>query len=122
MNEQLSENSRVAMFDFMHDNADMDTRLAKLSHDSQTEAYIEACVTCDKPRSETKSFTLGAMFAGDQLLKGPFPLLICDDCETKIAATISDETRKFWDNYIKDHFPGPPSEVDLPQTTKPILI
>jgi len=122
MNEQLSEDSRVAMFDFMHDNADMEARIEKLSHDSKTEDYIQSCVTCDKPRAEAKSFTLGAMFSADHLLKGPFPLLICDDCEAKIAATISDETRKFWDNYITEHFPGPPSEVDLPQKTKPILI
>ncbi len=122
MNEQLSEESRVAMFDFMHDNADMEARLEKLSHDSETEAYIESCVTCGKHRREAKSFTLGAMFTGDHLIKGPFPLLICDDCEARIAATISDETRKFWDTYIKDHFPGPPSEIDLPKQTKPILI
>ena len=91
MNEQLSENSRVAMFDFMHDHADMESRQNRLSNNSATEAYIENCI-------------------------------ICDDCEGKIAASISDETRKFWDDYIAEHFPGPPSEIDLPNKSKPILI
>lgn len=122
MNEQLSENSRVAMFDFMHDHADMESRQERLSNNSETEDYIENCITCDKLRSEAKTFTLGAMFSGDQLIKGPFPLIICDDCEGKMAATISDETRKFWDDYIAEHFPGPPSEIDLPHKNKPLLI
>lgn len=122
LNNQLSENSRVAMFDFMHDNADMESRLEKLGHDSDTEQYIENCVTCGKARTDSKSYTIGAMFTGNHLIKGPFPLLICDDCESKMADTISDETRKFWDNYITENFPGPPSEIDLPTKTKPILI
>ena len=122
MNEQLSENSRVAMFDFMHDHADMESRQERLSNNSETEAYIESCITCGKHRSEAKTFTLGAMFSGDHLIKGPFPLIICDDCEGKMAAIISDETRKFWDDYIAEHFPGPPSEIDLPHKNKPLLI
>ena len=122
INDQLSEDSRVAMFDFMHDHADMQTRLEKLGHDSDTGQYIENCVTCGKSRADAKSYTLGAMFTGYCLIKGPFPLLICDDCESKMADSISDETRKFWDNYIAENFPGPPSEIDLPTRTKPILI
>lgn len=122
MNDQLSEQSRVAMFDFIHDHADMDSRETQLGNDSDTDAYIEACITCGNPRSACKSYTLGAMFAGKQLIKGPFPMLICGDCEAKLAETISDETRNFWDHFIAEHFPGPPSEINLPTGTKPLLI
>ena len=122
MNEQLSEKSRVAMFDFLHDHADMESREAELGNDSGTDAYIETCITCGKPRSESGSYTLGAMFTGEYLIKGPFPMLICDDCEAKMAETISDETRKVWDQFIGEHFPGPPSEVTLPTGHKPVLI
>lgn len=122
MNERLSEKSRVAMFDFMHDHANMEERENNLGSDSDTAAYISSCMTCGKPASETKSFTIGAMFAGDFLVKGPFPMMICDDCETKMGETISDETRDMWDKFIGEHFPGPPSEVKLPTGSKPVLI
>lgn len=122
MNEQLSEQSRVAMFDFIYDRADMESREAILGNDSETDSYIETCITCSKARAQSKSYTLGAMFAGNHLIKGPFPMLICGDCEAKMAETISDETRNFWDNFITEHFPGPPSEVTLPTGHKPVLI
>lgn len=122
MNNKLSEKSRVAMFDFMHDHADMDHREETLGSDSETDAYLASCLTCKKPREEAQSFTLGAMFSDDYLIKGPFPMLICDDCEGKIAQTISDETRDVWDKFIGEHFPGPPSEVKLPTGGKPVLL
>ncbi|MBT8044990.1 MAG: hypothetical protein KJO79_08565 [Verrucomicrobiae bacterium] len=121
MNDKLSEKSRVAMFDFMHDHADMESREEELGTDSATDDYISRCLTCGKSRSEANGYTLGAMFAGDLLVKGPFPMLICDQCEGKIGETISAETRDVWDKFIGEHFPGPPSEVKLP-SGKPVLI
>jgi len=121
MNEKLSEKSRVAMFDFMHDNTDMESREEELGDDSDTDDYITNCLTCGKSREDSKSYTIGAMFSASQIIKGPFPMLICDDCEGKIGETISAETRDVWDNFIGEHFPGPPSEVTLP-TAKPVLL
>lgn len=121
MHKKLSEKSRVAMFDFMHDNADMESREKNLGTDSDTDAYISSCITCGKPRHDTQNYTLGALFSSNQLVKGPFPMLICGECERKIGETISDETRSAWDQFIGDHFPGPPSEVKLP-TGKPVLL
>lgn len=122
INAQLSEKSRVAMFDFIHDHADMESRQSELGINSETDAYIEQCITCSKQRSESPGYTLGAMFSGGHLLKGPFPMLICCECEAKMAETISDETRDIWDKFIAEHFPGPPSEINIPTGTKPLLI
>lgn len=118
---ELSEQSRVAMFDFMHDHADMDRREQELGTDTDTGAYLAECITCGADASSLENFSLGAMFAGKDLVKGPFPMLICGDCEEKLGDTISDETRDVWDRFIGEHFPGPPSEVKLP-TNKPVLI
>ncbi|MGJ8677141.1 MAG: hypothetical protein ACSHX0_06470 [Akkermansiaceae bacterium] len=122
MNAQLSEESRVAMFDFMHDNADMEARIESLGEDSETGAYIADCLTCGKERDQAKGYTLGALFTGDQLVKGPFPMMICDDCELKLADSISTETREVWDKFIADNFPAPPTDAELPQYRKPVLL
>ncbi|MBT8036519.1 MAG: hypothetical protein KJO21_03140 [Verrucomicrobiae bacterium] len=122
MNAKLSEQSRVAMFDFMHDHADMESREQELGDNSETEAYISHCLTCGKPRQDSPNFTLGAMFSGNNIIKGPFPMLICGTCEETLAATISDETRNVWDKFIGEKFPGPPSEVTLPTGHQPVLI
>lgn len=121
INSQLSEQSRVAMFDFMHDHTNIEKREKQLGSNSRTDAYITHCITCGKARDEAKSYTTSALFSGSHLIKGPFPMLICGACEEKITNTISEETRDFWDKFINKHFPGPPSEVTLP-TGKPILI
>lgn len=121
MHEQLSEESRVAMFDFMHDRTDMEKRERELGTDADTEAYIKNCITCGADASSLKSFSLGGMFVGSEPVKGAFPMLMCSNCEDKLGETISDETRDVWDKFIGEHFPGPPSEVKLP-TNKPALI
>lgn len=122
MQSQLSEDSRVAMFDFMHDHIDMEAREELLGTDSDTDAYISECISCHQPKESTNSYTLGAMFAGGDLIKGPFPMLMCGTCEEELNATLSSETRKMWDRFIEEHFPGPPSEIKLPSGSKPVLI
>ncbi|MDG0995124.1 MAG: hypothetical protein P8O22_10365 [Akkermansiaceae bacterium] len=121
MNEKLSEESRVAMFDFIHDHANIDEREQKLGSDADVADYISHCITCDTDVSSLKNYSLGGMFAGEDLIKGVFPMLMCDKCEEKLNETISEETREVWDRFIGEHFPGPPSEVRLP-THKPVLI
>jgi len=92
MHDQLSEESRVAMFDFMHDHVDMKSREKELGYDSETDDYLAACISCHQPRALTKSYTLGGMFSGTELLKGPFPMLMCSTCEEALAETLSDVT------------------------------
>ena len=121
MNAQLSEQSRVAMFDFMHDRANMEQREAELGTDSSTEDYLAHCLTCGADAHDLKNYSIGGMFCGESLIKGPFPMLMCGSCEEKLGETISDETRDVWDRFIGEHFPGPPSEVRLP-SHKPVLI
>jgi len=122
MHEQLSEQSRIAMFDFMHDHVDMESRAKKLGCDSPTSDYLATCISCHQPRELTKGYTIGGMFCGSHLIKGPFPMLMCSTCEEALAETISDETRKMWDDFISTHFPGPPSEVKLPTGSKPVFV
>ncbi len=122
MNAQLSEESRVAIFDFMHDHTDMDQREQELGTDSNTEAYLQSCITCGTDAHGLTNYSTGAMFSHTTLVKGPFPMLICSACEEKLGETISDETRDVWDKFIGEHFPGPPSEIELPNGNKPLLM
>ncbi|BDS05588.1 hypothetical protein NT6N_06280 [Oceaniferula spumae] len=121
MNAKLSEQSRVAMFDFMHDHADLEQREEELGRDSETAAYLASCLTCGVEAQGLTNYTIGGMFSGDYLIKGPFPMLICGQCEEKLGETISDETRDVWDKFIGENFPGPPSEVKLPTGSKPVF-
>jgi len=122
MQKKLSDKSRIAMFDFLHDHIDMEARKQSLGSDSDVEEYLSHCITCNQPRETISGYTIGAMFAQSSLIKGPFPMLMCSTCEESLAETISDETRKMWDDFIGELFPGPPSEVTLPTETKPVLL
>ena len=122
MNAKLSEKSRVAMFDFMHDNANMEERMETLGNDSATEDYLKSCLTCNKDRENAAGYTSGAMFTGSNILKGPFPMIICDQCELTLSETVSEETRNVWDKFVADNFPAPPSDVKLPRRRKPVII
>ncbi len=122
MNSKLSEESRVAMFDFMHDRTDMKKRELELGSDAEPAAYLKSCITCGIDSTTLTNYSTGAMFSHQELQKGPFPILMCSTCEEQLAETISDETRNTWDKFIGEHFPGPPSEIKLPSGNKPLLL
>jgi len=50
------------------------------------------------------------------------PMMICDSCQEQIAENLSDETKDVKEKFYQENFPGPPSEVDLPQPGKPIFL
>lgn len=121
MNSKLSGQSKVAMFDFLHDRADLEQRYAELGPDSPAEDYLARCVTCGAGREQIRSHSVGAMFTGTELVKGPFPMLMCGTCEEALGDTLSAETRDMWDRFVGEHFPGPPTEVELPTGGKPVF-
>jgi len=120
---EFSEKSREAMFDFFHDNADLDEKMRQVPYDATIKEHIQKCITCSTPRSKCKSYSYAGHFLDDFLLPGPFPIMICGTCEESLSNSLSKETRESWNRFIEENFPGPPSESKpIPNHGKPILI
>lgn len=90
-------------------------------------AQLDACAACGRSRAECRRYSIVGTFLGRSLVTPtqlPFrlPLLICDDCNSRTAESISRQTRDSWDRFVEEHFDGPPGvELDSPHLD-PILI
>lgn len=119
LDQQISAESKEAIYDFLFDNSNI---LEQQGENTFEEAMqnTEKCITCGKVLQDCEGFTYSGLFVGNHIVTSPSPMLICDECQGALAENISDQTRDVKDKFYAEHFPGPPSEVDLP-TKKPMF-
>lgn len=112
---KFSESSKAAIRDFLENGIDWQERMEKWMLLERPEERLARCVACDIPRSMTEGFTISAQFRQDgSLIDGALPLLMCSDCVAEVTASLSDESRKVWQDFVSEHFEGPDSEdIDL---------
>jgi len=74
----------------------------------------EHCNFCGFPRGLFENYTLlGACRASSLLVPS---IVICNDCSEKLQEVLSKKTRDANDDFIRDHFPGVPADLDLSPT------
>ena len=120
LDQQISGDSKEAMYDFLFDHAEMTEPPADYSHKDAMQ-QIEECLTCGRERGACDTYTYSGLFIGSHLIPGPLPMMVCDECQDKIAENMSDHTKDVKDKFYSENFPGPPSEIDLP-TNKPVFL
>lgn len=119
LDEQISGESKEAIYDFLFDHAEMVEPPEDYSFDDAMQ-QIQECLTCGKERKDCEGYTYSGLFVGTHLVPGPLPMMICDDCQSTMSENMSDHTKDVKDKFYADNFPGPPSEVDMP-TSKPVF-
>jgi len=120
LDAQISDESKEALYDFLFDNSDV----LKAEHEpdpSEVMQQIEQCLVCERKRSDCESYTYSGLFVGSHIVAGLLPMMICDHCQEAISENMSDHTRDVKDKFYRENFPGPPSEIDLPNS-KPIFL
>ena len=120
LDAQISDESKEAIYDFLFDHTEMANPSVNCSHEDSMK-QIKECLTCGKARQACQSYTYSGLFLGKHLVTGPMPMMICDDCQGKMAEKMSEHTKDVKDKFYEENFPGPPSEVDLP-TSKPVFL
>lgn len=120
---EFSEKSREAMFDFFHDNVSIDKQMEEMEQALTPSERIASCLTCRTPRSQCPSYSYAGIFMRHIPVGGPFPIMICGQCENQLSDSLSKETRESWDRFLTENFPHPPSNAhDHPKMGRPILI
>ncbi len=113
LDQQMSAKSKEALYDFLFDHAELVEPPADYSTDQALE-QIDECLTCGKLRSECKEYSYSGLFIGSHLIPGPMPMMICDECQDDMSENLSESTKDVKNKFYEENFPGPPSEVDLP--------
>ena len=121
MMESFSEESRQTMNDFFEENDHIQKREERLEESENYEDWIQECATCAKPLAGLKEYSLGCMAFDHNMVMGPFPMMVCAECESKIQSRLSKATRDQWDKFILDNFEGPPADALKPDGV-PVLV
>ncbi len=90
---------------------------------------LQACVLCHTPKAQLRRYALVGLFLGDEIFvmqapPAPFPMpcLVCDACNSGLDGMLSQKTREEWNEFVEEHFPGPPGiELDSPRQT-PLMV
>lgn len=98
MMEESSEESRNRLFEFQF------SRLRDV--DSTDE-----CALCERTRAETRhgEFGLAATCCGEGLIEAH---MMCSYCMEEMSELVSDETRRGWNRFVEENFPGVPADFE----------
>lgn len=81
---------------------------------------IDHCMMCEKSRAECHRYSLLSLCTDDQLIAQVTPvvrtpMMMCEDCEGSMSGLISQKTRDQWNDFVAEHFDGPPGvSIDSP--------
>lgn len=87
-------------------------RLAKFQEERYREVSgFEECSLCDKQLDEVKDkeYGLVGMCHHENMFDNA---MICYGCMEDMAAIMSEETRRTWDKFREENFPGVPSDLE----------
>ncbi len=101
MAEESSVESRDALFEF------------QFSRLREVEGYHE-CAYCERPEAPTteghpQEFGLAAICMGEQMAEVN---RICSLCMDEMAELVSEDTRRVWDRFVEENFPGVPVDFE----------
>ena len=85
-------------------------RLAKFQEERfRNVTGFDECNLCPRTRGETRGDEYGLMgiCQGTEMLDSG---MICVDCMEEMAELVSDETRRGWDKFKEENFPGIPAD------------
>ena len=113
--DQLSENSKEAVRNFLEKNIDWQARVGEFMNSPNPCDRFSACIACRTSREQLEGYAVSAYFdSGGDLVSGPLPLLICRPCIDRMAEVLSETSRKVWRDFIDSHFDGPVGDAALP--------
>jgi len=121
MTQEFSSESRQALSRFFEENVNLRERSIFLAFGDEPAPWIEKCASCETPRNQLDSYSLGGVLLGRNMIYDPYPLCLCGKCEKKIQELLSQKTKGTWDDFVDSHFDAPPANVeDLPIRVRPL--
>lgn len=82
---------------------------------------LDECALCDHQREtmQVKEYGLVGICIGEGLAESN---LICGDCMEAMSACISEQTRRSWDRFVEENFPGVPADFEPVPSIGPVPV
>lgn len=117
MHFELSEESRARVTQYLSNHI---VKREFYSEKDLTSA-ISNCAITGNPLSESSEYTVYAFCNGNQMVLGEFPYALSEAAQDEIMKLLSAKTLEVMDDFIGNHFSGPPEVMDILKR-RPLLI
>ena len=122
MIEEMSTESRETLENYGRTNKNLREREERFGDSEHHTDYLRDCAHCLKPLHQIKDYSIACMAFGSDMIFGPFPMMVCSDCEEAIQEKLSKKTREGFDRFVSENFEGPPAESIDPPRRLPLLV
>lgn len=108
MMDEASEESKKALMEF---------QTSRFRHVSG----FDECALCDSqwPEVEPKEYGLVGICVGEGLAESN---LICGSCMEAMSECLSEKTRRSWDRFVEENFPGVPADFEPVPSIGPVPV
>jgi len=104
-----------AVREFLETEIDWRARAEELQQEDSIEGHLARCIRCHTPREALDGFSLSAQFdSHGRLMRGPLPLILCNDCSAHLRERLSPATLEAWQRFLAVHFAGPDHDENPP--------
>lgn len=115
VSNQLSEESKQAVRDFLEHEIPWEQRIAEFLRHPDPAWRLEHCIACEAPRESCQGYSVSIQLdASGEPVLGALPLMMCEHCTERISQRLSAASRDAWDRFLRDHFDCPPQLSGLP--------
>ncbi|OUV17562.1 MAG: hypothetical protein CBC46_02325 [Verrucomicrobiaceae bacterium TMED86] len=122
MIDEMSSESRDTLESHFQSNKNLRERENRFGDSEHHTDYLRDCAHCLKPLNEIKDYSIACMAFGSDMVYGPFPMMVCSECEEAIQEKLSKKTREEFDRFVSENFEGPPAESIDPPKRLPLLV
>jgi hypothetical protein len=122
--DELSEESRQRMTEFMKERVDQKKRnkkLAKLSNVDQVETWLSECVLTGASASDCQERQIYGLCLGDQMILDQLPFMISGAGIEEMTLLLSEKTKGWMRDFTDKNFGMPPEFSDAPDYS-PLLV
>jgi len=122
--EELSEESRQNMTEFMKQRVDHKKRnkkLAKLPNVDQVETWLSECALTGAPAEDCHERQIYGLCLGDQMIFDQIPFMISGKAIEEMTELLSEKTKGWMRDFMDENFGMPPEFCDSPDY-RPLLI
>lgn len=120
MKNELSKESNEKIQEYFLTNINPQL-LMELQHNDYQDR-LSKCIITGEALNDQNEYMVCGMFKGDKLIQGELPYMLSEKAMDEIAQMMSNKTLGFLDDFMGEHFSGPPEINELFKPRRPVFI
>jgi len=124
MKNEISTESQARMQQFIQENVDSKKRYGMMQEynpHTDSSMWLNSCMITNEPIDEQEEYVIYGFFRGDRMIVADFPYALGASAMDEIGELLSEKTLGEIDDFMGNHFSGPPEVNELLKPRRPVF-